>query len=689
LFTSFRRDDASFVRNDASAAWIGLRRIARGADSGRFREAICAILILVLATVMLAPVVRGDWPVGHDHPVHLFRIWQLEQTIRQDGLPWTWSHRWFAGYPQNVVYPIGADLLVVAVHAVSFGLLKIGQAYGIAFWLFYAAYGYAVFYFVRQATGSRVAGLIATLFSLTDPGSNEVGGWFWVVDVGVWTSVLGLVPALIGTVKLCKLLEKPGPSVAASVGLCFGLALLCHQIHFIFFGLVIPLLCLSRYLAAIETDWRRAFCWLAVAVSVGLCLAGFWYVPYAAALPYAREVGARGRDLAELGDAVAAGTLFPRMHFLAIAFGLIGSIGLLRTRRPLAVCSALFIIIGATVSSSTFASLFGGSVDDWMAHHITADRIFVLIKPFWYGAAGFAMVGSWRAASRFALGATDPDLAATPNRFGKLRRAAPFVLGCIVALPLVGGALHTFYRNEIRRPTMWHSERRDEDARQQFIAWTREALNPLEFGRIAHGFDFNDHDLTDLGIDVPYPFYKVWPTPTGHFKYDINDSSGEAFRAVNVRFALAKQAIDRPDFTLEKIFNQKLWLYRFRDWNPQPFQIDGTGQVELIRFDAEEIRLRADQTASGRLRLNVSYFPKWQATLDNAVIPIRPVSLPGIANSGFMETELRPGEYRFRFRRSWTDYAGTGLSLVGLGGCLFLRNWGHVTGLLGRSVKER
>ena len=326
---------------------------------------------------MLAPVFRGDWPVGHDHPVHLFRIWQLEQTIRHGGLPWTWSHRWFAGYPQNVVYPIGADLLVVAVHAVSFGLLKIGQAYGIAFWLFYAAYGYAVFFFVRRATGSRAAGLIAVLFSLTDPGSNEVGGWFWVVDVGVWTSVLGLVPALIGVVKLCDLFEKPGPSVAASVGLCFGLALLCHQIHFIFFGLAIPLLCLSRFLSARQTDWRRAFGWLVVALSLGSCVAAFWYIPYAAALPYASEVGGAGRDFAQLGGALETGTLFPRMHFLAAAFGLIGSIGLLRTRSPLAVCSSLFIFTAALLASSTFAGFLGTPIADWLRHHIVADRIFV------------------------------------------------------------------------------------------------------------------------------------------------------------------------------------------------------------------------------------------------------------------------------------------------------------------------
>ncbi len=673
MFTPFRRRDAAGVRSETSAERIGLRRIVYLTASDKFREAVCGILILVLATVMLAPVFRGDWPVGHDHPVHLFRIWQLEQAIRHGGIPWTWSHRWFAGYPQNVVYPIGADVLVVAVHAVSFGLLQIGQAYGIAFWLFYAAYGYAVFYFVRRATGSRAAGLIATLFSLTDPGSNDVGGWFWVVDVGVWTSVLGLVPALIGTVQFCKLLEKPGPSVAASAGLCFGLALLCHQIHFIFFGLVIPLLCLSHLLCGIETPWRRGLGWLAVATLLGLCLAAFWYIPYAAALPYAGEVGAEGYDLAQLGDALAAGTLFPRMHFLAVAFGLIGSVALLRTRQPLAVCSSLFILTAAIASSSTFASLFGPSMADWARHHVTANRIFVLIKPFWYGAAGFAIVGAWRAASRFRWRMVESDLRPAWNRFDKLRRNAPLVLGCLIAMPLAWGALHDFYRSEILRPTMWHSERRDQEARQQFIAWTRETLNLTELGRIAHGFDYNDHDLTDLGIEVPYSFYKVWPTPTGHFKYDINDSSNEAFRAVNVRFALAKHAIDRPDFTLERVFNQQLWLYRFVDWNPQPFQIDGTGQVELIRFDAEEIRLRANKDASGRLRLNVSYFPKWRATVDNTVIPIRAVSLPGVTNSGFMETELRPGEYRFYFRRSWTDYAGTGLGLVGLGAYLVLK----------------
>lgn len=79
--------------------------------------------------MLLHPALRGDWPVGHDHPVHVGRIAQLKQTILKQGVPGAWSHRWFAGYPQNVVHPIGADLFVLAVQLLSFGALSVTKAY--------------------------------------------------------------------------------------------------------------------------------------------------------------------------------------------------------------------------------------------------------------------------------------------------------------------------------------------------------------------------------------------------------------------------------------------------------------------------------------------------------------------------------------------------------------------------------
>ena len=113
-----------------------------------FVRELCSIAVIVgLTTIMLNPALCGDWPVGHDHPVHLVRIAQLKQSVIDEGTPWGWSHHWFAGYPENVTYPIGADLFVLAVQVLSLGKLTLTAAYGVAFWLFYVLHGYGTFYF--------------------------------------------------------------------------------------------------------------------------------------------------------------------------------------------------------------------------------------------------------------------------------------------------------------------------------------------------------------------------------------------------------------------------------------------------------------------------------------------------------------------------------------------------------------
>jgi len=175
---------------------------------------------------------------------------------------------------------------------------------------------------------------------------------------------------------------------------------------------------------------------------------------------------------------------------------------------------------------------------------------------------------------------------------------------------------------------------------------------------------------------VPRPFYKIWITPTGHFKYNIASGSNEALRAVNVRFALSEHPLaPRADFRLVQIFDGKLWLYEFRDWNPVPFEIKGEGAVELTQFRDEDIELRAGPGAHGLLRLNVTYFPKWRATRDGVPIPIASVPLDGVENSAFMQVELLPGTYHFHYQKGASDYLGTVLCLLGVTGCVLLANW--------------
>jgi hypothetical protein len=641
------------------------------------RDAACVVFIFALVARMLLPIFHGDWPIGHDHPVHIFRIWQLRETLLHHPLvPWGWSHRWFAGYPQNVVYPVGADFFVLAIQALSFGTLSLGHAYGIAFGIFYFFYGYAAFYFVYRAVHSRIAGLITALFLLTDPGSNDIGGWFWIVDVGVWTSALGLVPALIGTVRIADLLDKPTPRSAAVVGLCFGLALLCHQIHLIYFGIAIPLLCLSRYLSDRATDWRRALILLSLGLISGALIASFWLVPYFAALPFASEVGGRGNDFTRIGDALAGGTLFSRMHPLGVAFGLVGSICLLRARRPLPLFMALFVFVIIAGSSSTVTALLGPAAATWIRKYIIAERLLLLVKPFWYGAGAFLIVSSWRAVDRFRDRPAGPAASPRKGWLSWTRGAIILALAGIFAAPILGRAAVVFYKNEICRPTIWHSDRPNLNARRKFVEWAKTEMPSGDFFRIAHGFDYDDHDLTDLGIELPHPLYKIWHMPTGHFKYDISSNTNEALRAANVRYALLKHPLTgRPDFSLVKIFHQQLWLYQFRDWSPVPFVVRGTGTMQLLQFTDEDIVLHADADASGFFRLNVSYFPKWHATLDNVPVPINVVALAGIRNSGFMEVKLAPGTYRFHFARTMSDYLGTVLCLFGTGLCLLLAFW--------------
>jgi len=58
-------------------------------------------------------------------------------------------------------------------------------------------------------------------------------------------------------------------------------------------------------------------------------------------------------------------------------------------------------------------------------------------------------------------------------------------------------------------------------------------------------------------------------------------------------------------------------VYEFRHWKPDPFVItQGSGSVKMESFTDEEIRLRAAPGSKGKLRLNVSWFPRWHAYRD-------------------------------------------------------------------------
>ena len=638
--------------------------------SEKAREICCVLLIAGLATLMLRPVLRGDWPVGHDHPVHVARLALVKAGILEHGSLWVWSHDWFAGHPLNVTYPIGADLFVLAVHALSFGALPLQNSYAVAFLLFYALFGYGCYFFTKAAVHSRIAGLIAVLFLLTDPGNSDVGGWFWFVDAGVWTAALGSVPALIGTVRLADLLAAPSRRAAAAFGICVGLALLCHPLHLIYFALAVPLLIVSRYIVAEETRWRDSLGLGFLGGVCGLLIASVWLVPFFWSSEHVAEIGSKGASLMQMGEELAGGRLFPRMLPLAAAFGLAAVVFLLRVRAVLPLFMALMVFVCLTLASSSVPALLGPDAVKWVEEHIVVGRFLMLLKPFWFGAAAYALVVSARA---LRASIQDAELATAPAATVIRRWIRPGLLLLLVlvfAAPLLFMTVKAFVRHEVLRPTRWHSEREDLAARAELVAWLRNELTgDKRFFRIAHGYDPDNHDLADLALALPFPFFKTSFTPTGHFKFGLFDGSAAALRATNVRYVIVSAALGRPDLRLVRRFGKRLHLYESRTWSPQPFEVVGSGDVRLRKFTRKEIELHAKPGATGQLRLNVSHYPKWRATRDRVPVPITPVPLPGIQRSAFMQVPLAPGTYRFRYHKHPIDYVGTVLCLVGLTGC--------------------
>jgi len=599
-------DRVNLLRNCA-AYYRGIAALAR---TEAFKESCAIVCILGLTTAMLFPAVRGDWPVGHDHSVHVFRIWQLERNLRTDGTPWAWSNRWFTGCPTAVVYPVGADFFVLAVRAISLGKLTIQQAYGLGFLLFYFLYGYATFYFTRHALRSRAAGIIAAILLLSDPGNNDVGGWFWIIDAGVWTAALGMVPALIGTIQIAALLTTPTPGRAAAVGMCVGLGLLCHPLVFVYFALAVVLLFGCRFVTGERTAWFSALVWLGVACFCGLLIASFWLVPHLAVSGYFATIGGPGITLEEIGTRIAGGTLFPRMWWLGLGFGFAVCLFLaLRARQSLRLFVGSFVFLCIALSSSSFVALFGPSIKTWTDQRMIFSRLLMLIKPFWYAAAAFLLVFSAQNVHRRLSDRKknwSSGIASSPwhQLVAKLAMA---IFLCVFVAPVLFYSAKAYLRNEVLRPTQWHSQRPDLDDRAAFVAWAKaQPQNEAEFFRICHGFAQDEHSLTDLGIDIPQPLYKNWDTPTGdHFKFDVNASSKAALRAVNVRYVIAEHPLDRPDLVLNRTFGSQLRLYLFRSWNPQPFVIQGRGEVTLQEFGDESIvcgRCQAAQAYSASTR---------------------------------------------------------------------------------------
>ncbi|MDD9940960.1 MAG: hypothetical protein OXU20_07990, partial [Myxococcales bacterium] len=311
--------------------------------------------------------------------------------------------------------------------------------------------------------------------------------------------------------------------------------------------------------------------------------------------------------------------------------------------------------------------------------YVQPERFRILAKPWWFTAAAYALVTliqrAW-ARPRAPNHAEPKPVWATPAR-----RFAFSALLAFLVTPIVLSFLSEYWHSQVIHQLQPESSRRLRDERQQFVEWMRaNHPQPSPFFRVGVVVDRRDNQFADLGTELDVPVYILGFVPASPFVFKVGSASAAILQAVNVRYILAphrlgkRKKLELPvaKLNLVKRFGA-LRLYEYEDWARQPFAItEGSGDVELERFDNEQIVLRAAPGSKGRLRVNVSSYPRWRATLNGAKVPIRRLRVDNDRRTGFMSVALKPGRYVFAFRRGLSERLSPLLLLIGLVGAFGL-----------------
>jgi hypothetical protein len=631
-------------------------------------ELSCTGVIAAVATVMMADVLGGERPVSHDHTVHYVRAWLFHEQLLPHGRLHGWSNSWFAGHPIGYLYPPGADLWVNAVHALALGALRFGESYALAFWLFHVFTGLAAYRLGRVAFG-RAVGLLAGVLCLTDLAFFRMGGWSYTVEYGVWPQALSLNFGLLALCHLPAIVETRKLAPLGAFGIWMGLAIVTHPIQLVFLG---PLLLASALAAGFAEGVRApaALLRLAVGCALSLTVAALWLIPFLSTRAETNSMGVWWDTTYEMGKGLLGLRFFAGTLGYVIAFGVLGLLALLGTRRFAPLFVAFTALCIPAVSNSSFIDELHLTALVPALSKVQFIRLSTMAKPFWFVLAAYFAVAAVASARKLALAREPEPARAKPD--SPLRVAILAAAVSALSLPVLVPTAEAFWTKHVRKSITTESDRPLLNDRVRLEQWLARELPRDGFYRVGV-FTGHNHDLMDLATTLGRPIFKRGFTPASNFVYQMDEKDPATLEAINLRFAISKVHLPPEDFeTIADLGRYR--VYRFKRWQPDPFLVvEGSGRVALERFEDERIALRAAPGAAGKLRLNVSYFSRWRAYRDGKRIPIAITYLPEAPEkTGFMTVSLAPGRYEFVFEPSRSDRLALPIGIAGLLLCALL-----------------
>lgn len=623
------------------------------------RSLLWPLLAIAPSFWLMGPLLAGHMPVSHDHPVHLFKAWQYWEHFLAQGRLAGWSHQWFFGYPVGELYPPGTDLWVSLFRAGTLAQLSWEHTYGLAFAAAFAFGAYAL-YRLGATFFEPTVGVGAAWLSTLDLGARREGGWIYTVEFGVWAQPLAMAFTFLGWSHIHRLLQGGQRRNGLWAAAWLALAFLTHPTTIILLVLGLPLYLIAKWWGERKPDLRDLR-EVGVVTTIAAALAGFWLVPFVARRDLTLHIGTTWKSLAEVATNTLQGQLFENQWPALTFLGLLAFVFALRRRRWLpaflGAMSVTLVLFGTTDVSSALAGLHDAF------SRIQFQRMTIPAKALWQVLVVWAVVELWRWAA-----ARRSSAAGESGRRERALSAALLALIASAAVAMVGSDLvsaHTRSRDlPLHREVDWWPDF------EAFTEWSRKQRETSsDFFRIAYYLLPDDNHLMSAPVYNGLPYYKVGYTPAKLFGRITTTAAPRLLQQLSVRYvvAVSDDALDPKRIPLVAQFGS-IWVYELPGWRPQRHSLRGEGTVEELEMGDDRMSLRlVDVSAGSRLVLHVADHPRWEARLDGAVVPIErvPSAEPG-GTPILMSVPARNGTLEIRWRARAADWAGAGLTLVGL-----------------------
>jgi hypothetical protein len=653
---------------------------------GAWFRLLAPSLILLLAVLHVGEPLLKAAPLTHDHPTHLFKAWHMATEMLSSFRLRGFSHFWVFGYPSDELVPPGEELWVLLFRLLTFGKLTWLRTYGFALFGLLALTAFSTFRFTRQYFGT-VAGVVAGLLMLWDPGGWAQGGWEWCIDFGVWPVTLGASCILMALVSVEKLLARGTSRQFLFAGLWVAAAYISHQVTILFLPVMVGLLLCDHWLRRAEPNLRLGLAVLACVF--GTALAGFYLIPMLARSEQTLDLGVAGTSTEDIARRLVDLRLFAGGWSAFVVLGFVGAINGLRRRVPgaffLAAGTGLFVLLSTDLPISAL------HVERLMPNlcKIEAQRMLYGAKLLWFPLVAYAislpLEGYGEVVQRFRR----RPLRALQGLWTRWNVGAALCLALLI--PYFEPAYHQLKTALIDKKVPNEAVPFWTDLQLVWAHTARLRAQSREHYRIAYDLPMHDHLSTISPVFDNTFMYKVGYTPTQLFVGFPMYSDARLYRAACVKYVVSDHALDRSAFTHLRDFGS-LKLYSFNEFDPNPFSVIGGGKGELVEFSPERIRVRLTGTgAQSRLKLHVSYIDHWRARLGGKTLRIVPATVFDAEDPILMEVPASDGELVFEYVRRAPDWLGLFLTLSALplffwGRSIARRRpaWAHFPELAGR-----